>query len=176
MENRIIHHKTTVAVTTNMTKKEMISFISFDNKLVGSFEAMNLPELFHQVDDGRAYHETVFEIHDQTEKLDMQEKTANCPRKIMANSECLATACAMLQYHHQNPNKHLLVENGKNVLLTTRLRGLFGQHDSIHVILNKLENGRWEIGCENHYQEERLNESFWFPIGSRLFFSTSRVS
>lgn len=175
MENKIVHNKTTVAVTTNMTKKEMSSFISFDNKLIGSFEAMNLPELFHQVDDGRTYHETVFEIHDQTEKLDMKEKIANSDRKLMGNDECLAAACAMLQYHQQNPHEHLLVENGKNVLLHTRLRGLFAQYDSIHVILTKLEDGRWAIGCENHYQEERFNEPFWFPIGSRLFFSTSRV-
>lgn len=174
MKVEMNNKKTTVSIENKMTKEEIIAFISFDNKSIGRIEAMNFPELFYQSENNSRSYKTVLEIHNQTAELDMIKKIANSDTRQMENTECLVVACTILQYHLENPNDDLLTNNGINYLLSTRIDGFLNRYDFLYIKLEKEEDNRWSFGCERNYgstEKQRLNEPFWFPVGSKLFFA-----
>jgi len=167
--------KTKVRVKTTMTKNEILSFVSFENELIGSIEAMFLPELLSGLGENKYSSDTFLSIFEQTEKLDITKQIASCKRKLMSNSESLAVACTMLQNHHLHPDKQVLTDTGNNIFVRTKIRGKYiTAYDYLYLSLGKMEDGTWSFGCGIRYGEddEKFDDPYSFPIGSRLFFAT----
>jgi hypothetical protein len=79
----------------------------------------------------------------------------------------------MLQFHQQNPEIKLLDENKPNYFLSAANQRIFSSE--IFYLELKCKDNKWVIDCNEAFYD-RLHETNWYSIGSKLFFAIEPVT